>query len=275
MVRFLRPQGTPGLVPRTVLLTSYVGKECCASFSPHGNQVAFVWDGPQQNNEDIYVKLIGTENAVRLTSDPAPDGSPAWSPDGRYIAFLRALSGNTGGVFLVPAIGGLSWYPDGKWLAIPDQDSIWLFSVDTGEKRKVTSPPAGDSDNSPAFSPDGKRLVFSRNFAPFLSDIYLSTLSQDLAPKGEPKRLTSKGRFSKSAVWTADGREIIGTSGIVPNLGSSELWRMSVAEGGPPQAPLGTSHSGNHSSNFAPRRPAGIHAGCRRHEHLAARNARP
>jgi Tol biopolymer transport system component len=47
---------------------------------PDGNQVAFVWNGPKQDNDDIYVKLIGTENALRLTSDPEPDGSPAWSP---------------------------------------------------------------------------------------------------------------------------------------------------------------------------------------------------
>jgi eukaryotic-like serine/threonine-protein kinase len=266
--RFLRPEETNrGLSSRIVPLTSYLGDECCPSFSPDANQVAFVWNGPKRDNDDIYIKLIGTENAVRLTNDPAPDGSPAWSPDGRYIAFLRALSRSTGGVFLVPAIGGperklteiyhspntwlsnpneagLSWYPDGKWLAMPDQGSIWLFSVDTGEKRRVTYPPAGDSDDTPAFSPDGKHLVFSRNFARFLSDIYLSTLSNDLSPKGEPKQLTFKRRLSKWAVWSADGREIIGTSGIVPNLGSFELWRMSVAEGGPPQTLLGTSISG-------------------------------
>jgi len=260
-LRFRRPTtANPGPSSRIVPLTSYAGNECCPSFSPDGNQVAFVWNGPKQDNEDIYIKLDGTENAVRLTTDPAPDGSPAWSPDGRYIAFLRALSGNTAAVFLVPAIGGperkltdldsvssdagLAWYPDGQWLATPDRGSIWLLSVDTGEKRKLTSPPAGDSDDTPAFSPDGKRLLFSRNFAPFLSEIFLSTLSSDLTPKGKPKQLTFKRRLSKSAAWTADGRDIIGTSGIVPNVGSFELWRMPVAEGGSPQALLGTPIAG-------------------------------
>jgi Tol biopolymer transport system component len=267
--RFFRPAPNPALPPRTVPLTSYVGNECCPSFSPDGNQVAFVWNGPKQDNEDIYIKMVGTENAVRLTSDPAPDSSPAWSPDGRYIAFMRVLSGNQGAVFLVPAIGGperklteihsdwigrdlswhrsgagLAWYPDGKWLAIPDQGSLWLFSVDTGEKRKVTFPPTAVSDDTPAFSPDGGRLVFSRNLSLFLSDIYLLALSRDLVPKGEPKRLTFKPRLSKWAVWTADGREIIGASGMIPDFGSFEIWRMLVAEGRSQQPLLGTSVAG-------------------------------
>jgi serine/threonine protein kinase/Tol biopolymer transport system component len=244
---FLRPEGNPGLAPKTVPLTSYVGNECCASFSPDGNQVAFVWDGPQQNNADIYVKLIGTENVLRLTTDPAGDVSPAWSPDGRYIAFLRFLSENKAGVFLVPAIGGpqrklaeisdwgeggLTWYADGKWLAVPDQNSISLLSVDTGEKRKLTFPLAGNSDDTPAFSPDGQRLAFSRNVA-FTSEIYLLVLSRDLAPKGEPKQLTFTHQVSKWPAWTANGTEIIGSFGNL--LSEKELLRLPIDGGGLPQ----------------------------------------
>ena len=58
-------------------------------FSPDGNQVAFVWDGERGDNDDIYVKLLGETNALRLTTDPADDGYPAWSPDGKRIAFER------------------------------------------------------------------------------------------------------------------------------------------------------------------------------------------
>jgi eukaryotic-like serine/threonine-protein kinase len=253
----LRPEGNQGLAPRTVPLTSYVGTECCASFSPDGNEVAFQWDGPKQDNVDIYVKLIGTENAVRLTTDPAPDFSPAWSPDGRYIAFLRYLSENKAGVFLVPSIGGpqrklteisdwntggLDWYPDGKWLAVPDQNRISLLSVDTGEERKLTFPPAVSSDDTPAFSPDGQRLAFSRNVA-LTSEIYLLDLSRDLAPKGEPKQLTSKRHTGKWPVWTANGREIIASFGLITEPDESELWRIPVDYGGLPQ-PVPTSIKG-------------------------------
>jgi Tol biopolymer transport system component len=255
-LRFLHPAANPGLAPRTVPLTSYVGNQCCPSFSPDGNQVAFVWNGPKQDNNDIYVKLIGTENAVRLTSDPADDTSPAWSPDGRYIAFLRVLAVNRLGVFLVSAIGGperklteiysewyggLAWHPEGKWLAIPDQNSISLLSVESGEKRKLTFPPAGRSDDTPAFSPDGHGLVFSRNVAPYVSEIYLLGLSHELAPKEEPKQVTFKRQFSKGPIWTANGRDIIFSSGTDP---VSELWRIPISAGGQPQS-LWTSVQGS------------------------------
>ncbi len=257
-LRFHRPATSAGLAPKTVPLTSYVGNECCPSFSPDGNQVAFVWDGPAQDNQDIYVKLIGTEHAVRLTNDPAPDGSPAWSPDGRYIAFLRDLPGSKAGVFLVPAIGGperklaeisvpeisvmgigfggLSWFPDGKWLAVTDQNSVYVLSLSTGEKRKLTFPPAGHIDDTPAFSPNGRSLAFSRHSTLSAAEIYLLALSSDLAPKGEPKQVTLKRQVSKSPVWTASGREIIFSSGPYIAPGESELWRLPVASGGPPQS---------------------------------------
>jgi eukaryotic-like serine/threonine-protein kinase len=257
-VWLLRPHDTPGLVPRTVPLTSYVGRECCASFSPDGNQVAFVWDGPKQDNDDIYVKLIGTENVLRLTTDPASDFSPAWSPDGRYIAFLRVVSENKAAVLLVPAIGGqqrklgevsdcswggLAWYPNGEWLAVPDQNSISLLSVETGEKRKLTFPPTTCSDDAPAFSSDGKSLAFSRNVS-LVSEIYRLALSRDLAPKGEPRQLTFNRQFAKFPVWTANGREIIGSFGRIPNIEDAELWRIPLDGSSQPQLlPLSTQGS--------------------------------
>src|ERR1022692_3490960 len=89
-----------------VPLTSYAGDEEDASLSPDGTQVAFAWDGEKQIKSDIYVKQIGVEPPFRLTSDPATNYSPAWSPDGGFIAFLRELSHDQTDIVIVPQRGG-------------------------------------------------------------------------------------------------------------------------------------------------------------------------
>lgn len=75
--------------------------------------------------------MIGSLETHRLTTDPAPDGSPSWSPDGRLIAFVRGVSEGAATIHLVSPLGGsdrklsdlavsprqLSWSPDGRWLA--------------------------------------------------------------------------------------------------------------------------------------------------------------
>ena len=126
-----------------------------------------MWDGEKGDNEDIYVKLIGAGTPLRLTTSPASDRNPAWSPDGRYIAFIRVSEGESE-VILVPALGGPErtidspqWEDRWDWFGIrfelvagrkipglPDRSapqdpaSLFVLSVDRSEKRKLTSPPA-------------------------------------------------------------------------------------------------------------------------------------
>jgi Tol biopolymer transport system component/predicted Ser/Thr protein kinase len=244
---------------KAVPLTSYPGTEQDPSFSPDGNQVAFSWKGEKQENFNIYIKLTGAGTPLRLTTNPGDDVSPAWSPDGRSIAFLRRLPVKSS-VVLVPALGGperilgevgdvsdrpaLSWSPDGKWLAGVDrsspaaQSSLFLLSIESGEKRKLTSPRATDSsgDSSPAFSPDGRTLVFSRSILDTVSDLYTIELSKDYLPQGEPKRLTFYRGWIPEAAWTPDGREIIYSTGQWESL---NLWRIPASgAGGPRQIPF-------------------------------------
>ena len=204
---FLRPRSHP--VPRVVPLTADPGRQIDPAFSPDGKQVAFAWDTGKGGGLDIYVKLVDAGRPLRLTNNPATDAFPAWSPDGRYIAFCR-YEREQGEVWIVPALGGaerrlgeagnmfggLSWSPDGNFLAVSEASSagaplsLYLISPETGKRRRLTSPPNGyGGDVAPAFSPDGKTLAFIR--PPVHGSIYLLPIGDSGAALSEPRRLTT------------------------------------------------------------------------------------
>jgi Tol biopolymer transport system component len=228
-------------------LTASPGFEGDPSFSPDGNQVAFSRHEKSQRESHIYVKLIGTGGApLRLTTGSAHDYSPAWSPDGRYIAFLRHLTREKNAVLLIPALGGperkiaevfqgvasLTWSSDGNSLVISDRDSpkepagLFLLAIDTGEKRRLTSPPSpGIEDCWPSLSPDGRTLAFSR-IVDVRADLYLLAVSDGLQAVGEPKRVELGKLNGDAPVWTEDGREIVFSNrGVL----RAELWRIDVS----------------------------------------------
>jgi Tol biopolymer transport system component/DNA-binding winged helix-turn-helix (wHTH) protein len=243
---------TPALT--SVPLTARPGFEYEPSFSPDGNQVAFASSEGIRSKLHIYVKLIGTGGPpLQLTNGPANDDNPVWSPDGRFIAFLRDVPGAPSlgwaeAIMLIPALGGperkiadarqegiappfLAWSPDGNFLVISHKDSpsepaaLFVVAIDTGEKRRLTSPPAAanafSGDSNPAFSPDGRTLAFIRS-SDFRAELYLLPVSNALEPMGEARQIPL-GQPSYAPAWTEDGREIV--------FGSFRqgLWRIGVS----------------------------------------------
>ncbi len=95
------------MAPHTATpLTAYPGSQAEPSLSPDGSRVAFSWNGPNADNYDIYLKLVGPGEYVRLTTAPERDADPSWSADGRQIAFLRFRSRQHASVVVIPALGG-------------------------------------------------------------------------------------------------------------------------------------------------------------------------
>lgn len=261
-----KPEPRTALQPTIAPVTSYQGRENYPAFSPDDRQLAFTWDGAQGGNPDVYVKLLGTETPLRLTTHPAEEVSPIWSPDGLSIAFMR-ITKSGAGIYQVPALGGperellagfwsdwttipsgrLSWSPDGQFIAFAGTDKaahsdlhLYLLSLNGLAKRELTA--TDEDDRCPVFSPDGQTLAFIRGW----DEIYLLPVRG-----GEARRLTFDGKRIYGLVWTPDGREIIFSSA---RSGSPMLWKIAVA-GGTPEAlqpggeqvsTLALNHQGQH-----------------------------
>jgi Tol biopolymer transport system component len=114
-----------------------------------------------------------------------------------------------------------AWLPDGKWVVT---EGFALLSTQSGETRSLTSPPTKRSDFFPAVSPDGRTVAFSRSAGFFASDICLLDLTEDLKPKGEPRRLTSLKGYVFGSAWTPNGKEIIFGSNFYRR--GASLWKV-------------------------------------------------
>ena len=248
---------------RVLPFTTYPGSEGDPSFSPDGDRVAFVWGGPKNENRDIYVKQVGTESLRRMTTDPRRDFSPSWSPNGESIAFVRDLNAGQSAVMMISVNEGherqvavfrsehvplesrwICWHPDGKWLAVAgDQESaglpaaIYLLSTETGEWKRLTSPPGSTSlpdlgDTNPAFSADGRSLAFVRFLTGMVSELFVLPLD-DLSPEIQPRQLTFSEKSTVTPVWMPDGKRLLFASGS--HFNSASLWQISVASAAKPQ----------------------------------------
>ena len=128
---------------------------------------------------DVWVTDLKELKTLRLTSTPAVESNPYFSPDGKWIAFSSNRSGNHA-VYIVPIEGGtpkrLTWHPSGSlvrgWSADGKQvlyatsrnsaptgyDRLWTVSVDGGPSSMLTKQWGADG----SFSPDGKQIVIDR-----------------------------------------------------------------------------------------------------------------
>jgi Tol biopolymer transport system component len=234
---------------------SYPGEVELPSFAPDGEKIAFAWTGAAGQDWNIYVKVMGNDPPLRLTEGPGIDKCPAWSPDGRQVAFLRE-QGNTVGIYAVGALGGverklldlaygryfdLEWSPDGRFLAFagktdprepynsPRSAAIFLLSVDTHEKRQLTFPRELARDSRFAFSPEGRTLAFLRH------DEYTTALWRVPVEGGEPAKVHQEANWIGHLAWTADGQALVFSSA---HEGGSKLFRIPAFGGTPEPLPL-------------------------------------
>lgn len=208
-------------------ITSLPGKEMYPSLSPDGSQVVYSAYSKGGAHADLMVQTTAPVPGRRITQAPSgvQDTMPAWSPDGRQIAFARIGPKDQCSILLIPASGGdartithcrpgweagVSWHPDGRRLLTTlrgarsgDDGAIYTIDLTSGAWTRLQyQKDAGDIDMSPMYSPDGRWIAFHRN-------ISLSDLWRMPAAGGKPERLTNLRTNIYSLAWAPDGRSIV------------------------------------------------------------------
>jgi Tol biopolymer transport system component len=192
-------------------------------------------------NRDIYLRSVGGQNAINLTSSsPADDDQPSFSPDGERIAFRSSRDG--GGIFVMGRTGEAvrrvtrmgfkpSWSPDGTRLAFVEENVelnpqnsqghslLWVVDVDGGEPRQLDVVDAA----LPSWSPHGHRIAYTRRLGrPTQGDVWTIPLRG-----GEPTPVTSDLSTDWSPAWSRDGKYLYFAS---DRGGSMNLWRVPIDE---------------------------------------------
>jgi dipeptidyl aminopeptidase/acylaminoacyl peptidase len=133
------------------------------------------------NNEEIFTISPAGGEPTQLTDNAAPDLYPSWSPDGRRLVFTRmfcqgsesASAHQTARVFTMRANGEhqrritqgradealASFSPGGRRVVLVHNGHIAIVRTDGTVVRRLTT---GQKATEPAFSPDGRRIVFRK-----------------------------------------------------------------------------------------------------------------
>jgi len=208
------------------------------TWAPDGSRIAFIrlpycaanGDGC---SGDIYVVGADGTGLTRLTGDPDLEDAPAWSPDGRLIAFGSSIPGSGVTRLMVMQADGSdvhqlgdlegtdpAWSPDGSliaysvplWITVGYEEmiarAIFVARSDGSAPVQLTAPGSswfGVGDSEPTWSPDGRQIAFTRSQSFPFAETQVFVMNSDGT---NAARLTWERGGAFSPAWSPDGATI-------------------------------------------------------------------
>ncbi|HYK58478.1 MAG TPA: hypothetical protein VEV85_03525 [Bryobacteraceae bacterium] len=200
-----------------------------AIFSPDGTRIAISKADLEKENQDLWIMDAATGNSVQITAGKSREfaNSPAWSPDGRQIAYAALRGGSfqicrkpadgTGAEEVLYALGGVAsvndWSPDGAYLSFFSSDLggsvVYALPVNaSGERKPIEIFRSPKQVQAGRISPDGRLLTYMSNETG-KNEVYVRAFDpagSGNAPKGGPWKISDQGGFG--SVWRKDGKEL-------------------------------------------------------------------
>lgn len=220
-------------------------------WSPDGQRLVAVHTAVDTAKDDYATDLwLRTAHGWRaLTSDPAADTMPRWSPDGRWLAFLSARSGKrqlwlldmqAGGepfplTDLADGAGVYAWSPDSRQVAVVSRTPT------AAEAAALPPDPVAGDKRAPA--PYVTERLRTRNDGTpgwaTLKRAHLWVVAVGAAPKAPARRVTDGPYEDAEPVWSGDGRWLLFSGARKADerdWPDTELYRVPADGSGPPQA---------------------------------------
>lgn len=177
-------------------------------WSPNGERLAYLARSSQSGVRQVFVRALRGP-ALQLTHARGDVVDLAWSPDGRAIAYVATD-------VQPPAPYFFAGDNDYTATALTPADHLWVVSSDGGRERRLTrgswtiapTDPGGIFSPQIAWTPDGRRITFTRVANTFSGDDEYSSLWQIDEDGANPHDLTGRDSLELSPSYSPDGKSL-------------------------------------------------------------------